>query len=262
MEDSVRFFAWFITLSTMLFSTLFAASPYPQISDSEWSSFSKYLLSENHPAKGELDKIFNNHRDAVYSKQCLFELGFVTGGSGGHVWVMRHPKLEGYLVKFYRRHLPGYTPPGKDWQMWQKRIEGAQLIRDEIKKSRYSGCLKVPKKWIYPLEPQEDDDAINFLLVVEDMECLSRDENKELYKIKITKLHLKLIFYIVTKHGFCDGCSHNNLIWTKQGQLAFVDTESYHRWPVRYHPMLEYLSPDMRKWWRRYVKQMGEDPNH
>lgn len=261
---SFRYHIFFVLSFILVSINKLQASPYPTVTDAEWEKIVPHLIPDAHPAKPALDKAFMNDRASVYDIGALKNKGFFHPSVKGlHVHTLFHHELPGYLLKIYRYAYHGFTPKGNDWQSWLQRIEGAEKIRHQIESRNYQKYFVVPKKWIYALPHDPTRDVpINFILVVEDMNLVSKEMNLKYYQKYITKNHLKRVFKIVTDVGLSDGCSHNNLFWTKNKKLAFVDTESHGRWPVHYYRMLEYLTPTMRSYWKRYVISKGEDPNY
>ena len=257
----ITFFIFTLFIGANLFS-----SPYPGLSDDDWQTIIPHLLPADHPAKDALDKIFKGYTPGMNDKETFINLGFTTPSIKGlHIYALFHPTVKGYMIKAYRPAYHAFTPPGNDWQTWLKRIECADIYRREIESNKYGKLLKVPQKWIYALPPNPNATEYtptNFLLVAEDMNLVDKVTNRKYYNKLTTKNHLRAIFNIVTKHGFSDGCSHNNAVWSKDKKIAFVDTETFNKWPVRSHCMKEYLSPNMRRWWKNYVKSKGQDPSY
>jgi hypothetical protein len=61
----------------------------------------------------------------------------------------------------------------------------------------------------------------------------------------VTYDKLDALFYIIQKHGFWDCAKPDNVPICKDGKIAFVDTQTYHNWPVRFEKLFEVLSPTM-----------------
>ena len=63
-----------------------------------------------------------------------------------------------------------------------------------------------------------------FVLLVDDMDLVSKQENEVAWKSMITREHLNELYLIITRAG---GSSYrpDNIWLTKHGKFAFVDTE-------------------------------------
>ena len=78
---------------------------------------------------------------------------------------------------------PGDRP---EYDFWILRIKGAEKIREAINTRGLADLFKVPKKWIYllpqPVKPEEGYYPKYSVLVEEDMQLYSSEENRELWK--------------------------------------------------------------------------------
>ncbi len=232
-------------------------TPDPHVDPAVWNMLSPYFLPENSKEKAILDKIFMR-RDALESFEQLFKAGFqVRRRPDDKVIVARHPKLKNRLVKMYMD-----ASPQTEWDIWMRRVEGANAIRDAIKRHGYENLFKVPKKWIYPLPPSES--SLNeqgvprkrFVLVVEDMKILKKKKNYRAYRKKITTKHLDAIHDLITSYGLIDSVYAFNIPFCKDGKIAFVDTE----WALRNEPapvekLQKRLRPSMRTYWDELCKK-------
>ena len=153
-----------------------------------------------------------------------------------------------------------YTDYGQnvdEWDFWIKRITGADLARAVIKKHDLRGLFKAPKKWIYPLPPEPSPPEgpnyfrKNFVLVVENMKPLARKKNHKKYRAILYRHYLDAIYTILTETGLSDSANADNAPWCKDGRIAFLDTERHSTWPIKYHSLLEFLSPKMRAYWAK-----------
>lgn len=225
-----------------------------------------YLLPDNSPLWEPLDKIFGGAR-VTANKGAMREAGFeMTEDQGLHVVVASHKKLKGYLVKvILDKFDPNTKDKGRDWEHWIRRIEGEKVIRQAVAELGYKKYFKVPRQWIYPLPPgpkcpeKEGYEPKYFILIVEDMRLDSRKANSSFYR-SIGKKWLDAIYTITTKYGLSDCCNKHNLPLCRDGKLAFVDTETYHNWPINYHRMVEFLSESGRAYWKTLRQQNG--PRH
>lgn len=220
---------------------------HPQIPQGVWDQLKPHFLPFNHPIKKKLDKLFETR--VTLSTETLKKAGFKTPTPRkiSHCVVSKHKKLKGYLVKLYT---DDYHET--EWQHWLSRIEGLRIVKAAIERHGYQKYFKTPKKWIYPLPtnpaPPQGYFRKYFILIVEDMHVLERDENYGLWKSDLmTKERLTAIYTLLQEEGLYDSLHAMNLPFCSDKKQAFVDTEQYHRWPVPYSSMLRYLTETMQK---------------
>lgn len=246
----------FFTFITLLAFTELSAK---QQNPSYQKTISPYLMSDNHPVKPALDKIFKKSR--VTSNIDTFKAaGFkiLPTNLRSHVVVARHPDLPGYLVKVSLDSETNKKYGEPSWLWFARRCKLARKIQSVIKKQK---CFyyTVAEKWIYPLPDtplllDEPYKRKNEILVVTDMNLVSEEENDLAWK-RLTKKHLKQLFTIITYAG---GCSYrkDNIPLTKSGKFAFIDTEYPFKTP-NYDTILDHLAPEMRDYWRSLVRKGG-----
>jgi hypothetical protein len=209
----------------------------------------RYILRENHPAKPTLDAIFISKR-ATKDEATFQASGFTTlyARSRSFIRVARHPSLPGYLLKVYLDSEQRQKRNRTGLERLVFRCEGAEKIRKIIQKRKIKH-FQVPGKWLYPLVSHSDCTSMEqpFLLIVDDMDLVSKAENNTAWKTVITREHLNELYWIITKAG---GASYrpDNIWLTKHGKFAFVDTE-YPRQKVDYKNIASYLSDEMRGYW-------------
>lgn len=235
-----------------------ALNPPPHISSEIWQAVEPFLLPENHPIKGKMDRIFSKSR-VVANEKALFKAGFTwTQKTVSHsgIYPTRHKKIKNFFIKLLTD-----VQDIADWRQWVKRAQGARDIRHFISKHDYERIFKVPQKYIYPLpekpSPEEKTYPKYFVLLSEDMKIVNPELNEDMYKNRVTKALLNVIYKIVTELGLIDSLFIHNLCWAKDGRLAFVDTEKHHSWPVLYHRYYKILSPPMVDYWKSLVKHHG-----
>jgi hypothetical protein len=221
-----------------------------------------YVISDHHPMKRQLDAIFFKVR-ATQDEKTFLHCGFVPLSIRlqTYVYVARHPRLPGYLVKAYldtelreKMHKPS-------WKWLVRRCEGASEIRRVIQQKKIKH-FTVADKWIYPLPayplpPQDEAHTRHFaLLLVTDMDLVSPEENLQAWKELITPEHLEELYLIISR---AKGASYrpDNIAYTHQGQFAFIDTEYPAEGPD-YKSIQPYLSEEMRAYWKQLVKSRGK----
>jgi hypothetical protein len=143
--------------------------------------------------------------------------------------VARHAELPGYLVKLQldtELRLKGNKP---HWEWFIRRCEGAEKIQEIIDAHQIEHFV-VAKKWIYPLplkpsspaSPEYDQKLL--LVLVEDMQLVSKEDNILAWHTRITKAHLDELYRIM-REGHHSTFRADNVAFTKSGKLAFIDTE-------------------------------------
>lgn len=234
-------------------------TPDPLIPLELWHQLEPYFLPEEHPIKRKLDRLFSNQR-ATLSEETFRKagLGKVKKRKPTNIVFGQSPFLKGIVIKAFL----DTQPPLPEWENWLKRIEGSRCIRQCIKRHHYKQ-FKVPHKWIYPLPAhpspplQYSHSRKYFILIAEDMDILNRKENLKAYRERMTKECLNQLYVILTEEGLIDSIYPDNVPFTKDGKLAFIDTEHYHKTPIKYHQLLHFLSPAMQNYWQQLIDQSG-----
>lgn len=228
--------------------------PSKYVDKKTWSRVSDFLLPDDYPIKQQLDFIFSSSR-AFYDLQSMLDAGFEPASPQHHtqIIVTRHPLLTGYVIKAYL-DIQSYHSGKPEHYFWIKRATGASLVKKSIERHGYQHLLKVPKKWIYllPDHPSPPAECVRkmFILVEEDMNLYDNFTNEMFWgSTFITKELLDAVYTVVTELGLFDCAKPANCSVSKDGRLAFVDTQSYFVKPVRYDKLTPYLSPPMQQYW-------------
>jgi hypothetical protein len=229
-----------------------------------WEKVRPYFLPENHPAKPKLDRMFSAKR-VIQSPETFKKAGFkrFKPGKFSRIMASSHADLKEYFIKAFSDEELRIV---SDWMKLIHRIKGAISIRAKIKEHGYEKLLKVPRKWIYPLpmDPSPPKTAKylrkNFILVAENMRTVSSDQNRTMYKEKVTKPLLEALFTVFYEVGLWDSVFAFNVPFCKDGKLAFIDTEYHHKWPVPFHRMTKYFSREMNDYWLQMAKNVPERP--
>lgn len=229
-----------------------------------WAKVRPYLLPENHPVKPKLDRLFSRSRVTLTNKT-FKEAGFKRNRIGrfSRVMASSNPELPGVFIKAFADTELYVTI---DWYKWIHRIEGSKAVRACLHSHNYQHKFKVPHKWIYPLpadpSPPNSEKYLrkNFILVAEDMQIYEHEKNNDLYKKKITTEQLDALYTILQEVGLWDSCYAFNIPFSKDGKLAVVDTEYFHKWPVPFEKFTKYFSKSKAKYWEKLIKQGGPKP--
>lgn len=236
--------------------------PNPSLyaSDAAWDKVYDYLMPDDHPIKKDLDDIFLASR-ALESHAAMKAAGFSPAKPQKYTELIftRHPKLKGYVIKAYLDSQK-YHNDKAEFHYWARRALGANIIQKYIDENNYGHLLSVPKKWIYllPDEPSPNPKYIrkNFILVEEDMNIYDDAGNKRMWKgPRVTKELLNAIYKISTDLGLHDSLHPlNNCPFSKDGRVAFVDTQRFYEESVKFFNITPYLSPKMRSYWLKLTK--------
>lgn len=218
-----------------------------------------YLLPEDHPIKPSLDYLFSSSRVTLNLKS-LEKAGFCKckPRKFTKLVVTKHPAFPGYVFKLYL-DAQGFHKDQPEYHYWMLRIQGAEQIRQEILAKNVGHLFKVPKKWIYtlPFKPQPPRGyAIkHFILVEEDMDILSDEENKNLWGSNyVSHQLLDEVYAILTKIGLHDCAKPDNIPFSRDGKIAFIDTQS-HGMKVEYKKMNAFLSKENQEYWKNITGQ-------
>lgn len=223
-----------------------------------WMQLKPYFLPVDHPIKNKLDHLFHQNRRITLSEENFVAAGFSITRPNRPInaIVTGHKKLKGYLVKVYLDSQIAIP----EWQMWLKRIQGTEVIHACLKKHNYNEFV-LPQKWIYPLpaepSPSSNDSfhRKNFILVVEDMHILDHKENEKAYKQKMTRQLLEALYTVLTECQLTDCIYIGNMPFTRDGQIAFIDTELFYNGIPKLGRLKKYLSTPMQNHLERLMQK-------
>lgn len=216
-----------------------------------------YLLPNDHPIKASLDRLFGSSR-VLLNLKTLRAAGFVTDGPRKFtkIIVATHPDFPDYIFKLYL-DAQRFEKPLAFHEYLMQRIDGAHLLQKEIDKNGWQSLFKVPNKWIYalPASPSAPSEfmAKNFLLVEDNMQIYSDEQNDKLWKSDhVSQEFLQIYFQLLTLTGYQD-VKPANTPFSLDGKVAFVDTQTFLS-EVRYSKMTPFLSPSNQKYWKSLIK--------
>ncbi len=243
-----------------LFSTIEGIYPRnPYVDEALWNDLEPYFLPEDMPVKAKLDKIFTASR-VTQNLPALKVAGFKIPRlrKFAKVIVAKHPKVKGYVLKLFTDD--NYLD--NEWFDWKRRILGAHYIQETIDRLGYQHLFKVPKKWIYPLptEPGPTPGSIrkNFILVVEDMRIFSSSRNLSWWKsVAMTEELMDSIYIVFQECGLADSVYPDNLCFSRDRKMAFVDTQHFTVWPVPFFKLLPYFSSKKQQYWQSLMDHGG-----
>lgn len=242
---------------------IFCLFSFVKIEAREWekevyAQVSPYLLPENHPIKPSLDYLFSLSR-VTLSLESLEKAGFMKAKPRKFtkLIVTKHPSFPGYIFKLYL-DAQAYYKDQPEHYFWLLRIQGAEKIRQELAINDRKKRFKVPKKWIYalPTYPQlpKGYPLKQFILVEEDMDIFSNKENKALWKSDyVTPELLDELYILLKKLGLNDCAKPENIPFSKDGKIAFIDTQS-HGNKVEFKRLSSFLSESNKLYWKQIIK--------
>jgi hypothetical protein len=233
----------------------------PYISVDARNRMKPYLLPLRHPMRAILDDLCLKTRITMDEKN-FHQAGFQTivKRPRSYIHVASHPKMKGYLVKAYLDNDLNEKHHKPSWEWLVRRCEGAEKIKNIIKKRRIKHFV-VARKWIYcfPPDPSPPHDPRYTrhlaLLVVTNMNLTTKKLNLHAWLHYISEEHLDELYAIISR---AKGSSYrpDNIAYTRKKKFAFIDTEYPTKGPD-YKRIRRYLSPEMRDYWDYLVKNGG-----
>jgi len=217
-----------------------------------------FLMDPQHPIRPILDKIFS-YPDAILNLKTMEEAGFVRAKPRKftQLIVTKHPEIPGYLFKLYL-DAQSYHSEKPEHDYWILRIQGAEKIRQEIENNGLEGFFKVPHKWIYALPKPcriEGYQTKYYVLVEEDMEIFDEEVNKNLWRSEqVTSVHLDHLYSIVRKLGLKDCLKPDNIPFSIDGRIAFIDTQTFGEEHIKFKKLNRFLSKSNQAYWKTLIK--------
>jgi len=234
---------------------------YPITSEAR-EEMAPYVLPKKHKLAKALNDIFTKTR-ATKNMKTFEAAGFhvLHIQPRSFILVASHKKLPKHLLKVYLDDEERLKQKRPGWKWFVFRCQGAKKIAKIIKKKNIK-FFTVPKKYIYilPEEPAAPSGQGYkpkiAVLVVEDMDILSHDDNEWHWRNAVTEEILVELYTIISR---ANGSSYRagNIPFTNSGKIAFIDTEYPYQSPD-YRSIRHYLSNEMRDKWDNIVKHHGK----
>lgn len=232
-----------------LFTLFFNASLICNVS----SEVEKWLLPKDHPLQENLVKIFNREPKSYFDAMLMIKLGFETikrTSNKKACIVARHSALKGFVFKFYKNAKNKINT----LELLLSRINGAEKIKNAIHENQCESFFIVPKKWLWkPPQKTKKKHLPEYILIAEEINILNRKKNMQAWSGRHSNIFLVAVYTILNKIGLYDSVYIDNIPFTKDGKVAFVDTEHYHNWPVDFAKLLNQLSPEMQVKWQEII---------
>ena len=130
-----------------------------------------------------------------------------------------HKAARGYLFKKYNND----KPEKKQIKNYMRRIEGARLLRNFIAERDLQHIVS-PRKWLYELP---GDFPERYLIVADKLDLMSDDATRRKYA-RISGAQLRELATVLYYFRGLNSWT-KNLPFTEDGQIAFIDTERWHR---------------------------------
>lgn len=147
-----------------------------------------------------------------------------------------HKSAPGYLFKKYNNDKDGT----KQLVNYMRRIEGARLLRAFIAERGFTRVV-APRKWLHELSPAF---PARYLVVAEKLDLVSDSSTRRAYanigKEQTRELATVLYYF----RGLNSTAS--NLPFTRDGKVAFIDTERWHHDKDYLHKVGDRLSSGRR----------------
>lgn len=234
------------------------------ISRSNREKIGKYLLSSDDKLINVLNKIFINpavvRNNATFSK-AGFDI-FCPEQPYSYLRVARHPKVPGYVFKFYpeeekrlrRDKISNNILPSWKWLL--RRCENVEELSAFLKKKNIK-LFVTPQKWLYRI-PTDKKHLLRhpILLVAEDMNIVSLKESYHAWKTKVTRRHLDELYQIL-RHGYASCYLPGNLPYIKDGVFTCIDTEHPRR-ERDLRRVKKFFSKKMARYWDHLIKTDGK----
>lgn len=249
-EDRVAKIEWF--------SETFDPFLKKDVSNDIFREIKPFQLPSNHPARPILDDIFEDSHHILRNIDTFTGAGFITLFKQplSHIIVAKHPNLKGYLVKAYLDSKANGKNTDPGWKWLVRRCQGAENIRKLIRKKNLKH-FTVPDKWIYMTDPKAYNPAKqNIILIVTDMNLVSKDESRYAWKNLVGKEHLDEL-YCIFSHGYSSCWLVSNIPYTKDGKFSCIDTE-YPKRSMDYERARKYFNDEMKEYWDLLIKTGGK----
>lgn len=163
------------------------------------------------------------------------------------VMIAAHPSLPGYLFKKFRNKISAK----RQLENYRLRAEGAAAVRKLVTDKQLQHIV-VPQKWVRELPSIPGA----HILLVEHIDVRTRSETKKAYP-KIGEAVLRDLCVIVHAFRGLDSGARNMLL-TKDGKIAFIDTERWKRERERSYlkSIEDYLTSEQRKLTKTIFEQL------
>ena len=163
--------------------------------------------------------------------------------------VLKHPLLEGYLLKVYldtERNIPKGSP---GWKRLAMRCVVAQKIKTLIARHKITRFI-VADKWVYPVPPSKKSarTAQPLVLIVKDMQIYNTQDSQKAWREKAGYRTVREL-YTIFGRGYGSAFLAGNLPYTRTGKFAFIDTE-FGRRHLPLDGLQRHFAPSVGRYWK------------
>ena len=186
------------------------------------------------------------------------DAGFeILRASDNKITVASHASVPGYLFKKYVSSGKRESPDDQ-LRNYETRLEGSRRLRALIDDKRLRN-VAAPRKWLRTLPPEFwSRGQQTHILVVDRLNLLDDDESERAYE-RIEEGVLRDLCVALFAFRGLDSTTQN-LPFTTDGRVAFIDTEHWNRHgdreKSRQRPWLKYISEHLSSSRRRFADAM------
>jgi len=205
-------------------------------------------LPQDHPLYHTLEKLFENP-SFLESRKSFADAGFMLHSHNHRgIVIAEHADLPGHLLKVFINDIPHEL----QLRNLASRVEGAQALQ-EFSKNENLTRIVVPNKWLFPLK--ENVSGITHLLIVEKLDIIESSSALQAAYASIDLHLLDELCRIVKKFRGLDSIL-KNMPYTRDGKIAFIDTE---KWKSPRSGFLHYVRPLLNDQQNEVVAKYYED---
>lgn len=224
------------------------------------SKFKKYLLPKDHFLQSQLKDLFVRPK-MFNSKNEWRAAGFnVSNRVHRGLMVASHPNAKGYLFKKFQ----SIISQKEQLENFLERLEGADALRQFIQKRKMQHII-VPQKWLYKLPKIFTGDTSEeraYILIVEKIDlCEGCSHNIGQIAPKYYNMDYETLKELCNVVYFFRGLDSvlGNMPFTRQNQIAFIDTEKWRlNRPGYFRKAMPFLSPDRQRYALTIFKELEE----
>lgn len=81
-----------------------------------------------------------------------------------------------------------------------------------------------------------------------------------MWRQEVSKDLLNALYNLLQMLGLIDSVYITNIPFAKDGKIAFIDTEHFHKWPVKFNRLSHSLSNEMNLYWMSLINTNGQVP--
>lgn len=172
------------------------------------------------------------------------------------IMVASHEDAKGYLFKKYSAS----TSMEAQLENHEKRVKGARKVQELIEADHLEHVV-VPQKYLHELPREFSRKGPSHVLIVERLSLMSTDDSKKQYR-RISEDVLRDLCTVFFSFPGLDSVV-DNVPFTKDGKIAFIDTEHWERrrskWKEGSRPHMRHidLSRDREKFAKKVFKKLG-----